>query len=87
MRLIFKIEIVEEGHRRRRILVSVSDRDLEPMEILLTFYTSACISSLRPQACRLRPRFQNREGKSIKLGTFRERVCCGSNRRSHKQAR
>jgi len=56
------------------MLVSVvSDRDLEPIEVLPTFYMSACSSTLRLQARRSRLRFQNRERESVKLCLHRKR--------------
>lgn len=67
-RKIENIDLNKKGQRRWWIVVSVvSDRDLEPMKVLPTFYTSACSSSLRPQGRRSRLRFQNREGEKERL--------------------
>jgi len=56
------------------MLVSVVfDRDFKPIEGLPTFYTSACSSSLHPQARRSRLRFQNKKRESVKLRLHRKR--------------
>lgn len=72
-----KIEIVdgEEGPKEaaNASFCGIRPRSRADGKVLPTFYTSACSSSLRPQARRSRLKFQNREGESVKLRLRRKR--------------